>query len=75
MLFVMRGAPGSGKSTFIKKAGLEPYTICPDTIRLMFEGPVMDPKTGKLGISQKNDRDWRRVLHHPPPVFTGRTFI
>ncbi len=32
-LFVLRGAPGCGKSTFIKRHKLEPYTISPDTLR------------------------------------------
>ena len=30
-LLLMRGAPGCGKSTFIKQHGLEPYTLCADT--------------------------------------------
>lgn len=63
ILVVMRGAPGAGKSTFIDKMGWTPYTICPDQIRLMFEGPVMDSKTGQMFISQKNDRDvWKLAL-------------
>lgn len=32
----MRGAPGCGKSTFIKQMGWEGYTICPDDIRMMY---------------------------------------
>ena len=34
-LIIMRGCPGSGKSTAIKDAGLSAYTISPDSIRLM----------------------------------------
>ena len=61
-LFLMRGAPGCGKSSFIKLFNLEPYTICPDNIRLMFESPVFDPKTGIKSISQKNDKKvWELV--------------
>lgn len=52
----MRGAPGVGKSTWIKMFDLQPYTLCADEIRLMFQGPVMDHKTGHITISQKNDR-------------------
>ena len=59
-LVAMRGAPGAGKSTFIKKQGWDPYTICPDKIRLMLESPVYDYTTGQMSISQKNDKDvWK----------------
>ena len=54
-LILMRGAPGAGKSTWLKSYGLEPYTLCADDIRLMFQGPIMDHESGKMCISQKND--------------------
>lgn len=61
-LLLMRGVPGSGKSYFVKLWNLEPYTICPDNIRLMFQSPVYDPKTGEKSISQKNDKKvWKLV--------------
>lgn len=61
-LLLMRGVPGSGKSTFIKENHLEAYTICPDNIRLLFESPVVDSNTGIRSISQKNDkRVWEFV--------------
>ena len=61
-LLLMRGVPGCGKSYFVKLWNLEPYTICPDNIRLMFQSPVYDPKTGEKSISQKNDRRvWKLV--------------
>lgn len=34
-LLILRGAPGSGKSTWIEQNGLLPYTLCPDTLRVM----------------------------------------
>ena len=34
-LIITRGCPGSGKSTFIEKNGLKPYTLCPDDIRVL----------------------------------------
>ena len=34
-LIITRGCPGSGKSTFIEKHGLKPYTLCPDDIRVL----------------------------------------
>ena len=55
-LVVLRGAPGCGKSTFIEKWGLKPYTLCADSIRELFESPVMDDEAGKFCLSQKNDR-------------------
>lgn len=61
-LLLMRGVPGSGKSTFIKENHFEAYTICPDNIRLLFESPVFDPNTGVKSISQKNDKKvWELV--------------
>ena len=34
-LLILRGAPGSGKSTWVKNHGLTPYTLCPDDIRVL----------------------------------------
>ena len=34
-LLILRGAPGSGKSTWVKNNGLSAYTLCPDDIRVM----------------------------------------
>lgn len=42
VLLLFRGAPGVGKSTFIKEHGLESYTLSPDTIRLQCQSPVLD---------------------------------
>ena len=61
-LILMRGAPGAGKSTWIKTFGLQPYTLCADEIRLMFQGPVMNHETGKMCISQKNDNKVWKLL-------------
>lgn len=63
MLLTTRGAPGSGKSTWIREHGLEPYTLCADVIRTLIEGPVVDPESGKFEISQKNDnRVWKMLF-------------
>ena len=34
-LLVLRGAPGCGKSTWVRENGLAPYTLCPDDIRVL----------------------------------------
>lgn len=42
-LILTRGLPGSGKSTAIKKLGLENYTLSPDNFHLMLASPVALP--------------------------------
>jgi len=37
-----KGAPGSGKTTFLEKHGVKPYTICPDDLRLLYSSPQMN---------------------------------
>lgn len=54
-LLITRGAPGSGKSTWIKKMGLENYTLSADSIRLLVESPIIVPEKKHRVISQKND--------------------
>lgn len=34
-LVILRGAPGAGKSTWIKNHNLEPYTLSPDNLRVL----------------------------------------
>ena len=53
-LFLLRGAPGAGKSTFIRNNNLENYTLSPDMIRTMVQCPVMNTK-GEYSISCYND--------------------
>lgn len=57
-LVFLRGIPGSGKSTFVKEEGLEPYTISSDTVRLLIKPPVLSV-AGQPVTSQKiNRRVW-----------------
>lgn len=53
-LLMFRGAPGCGKSTFIKNHGLEEYSLSADNIRLMCQAPIQKAD-GTYGISQSND--------------------
>lgn len=55
VLFLMRGAPGVGKSTFIKEHNLEQYKLCADDIRLLIQSPILNVEGG-LSISQNNEK-------------------
>ena len=62
-LFLLRGAPSSGKSYWIQNNKLEPYTLSADNIRTMYCSPTLDI-SGKLGISQKNDGEvWELLMY------------
>lgn len=61
-LFLMRGAPGCGKSTWIKEKGLKSYTLCADDIRLLFQSPILNID-GDSQISQANDKEvWKFIF-------------
>lgn len=64
-LVLVHGAPGAGKSSFIKELGLEYLTISPDNLRLLFSAPeslVVD-NHACLQISQKNNKKvWKLVF-------------
>lgn len=53
-LVLLRGAPASGKSTWIQNNNLSQYTLSADAIRLMLQSPVMTID-GTQVISQIND--------------------
>ena len=55
-LILVRGAPASGKSTWIAENHLEPYTISPDSVRLMYSSPIPDPATGELHMNMRNEQ-------------------
>lgn len=60
-LLIMVGAPGSGKSTWIKNHNFEQYTICPDKLRTLMSNPVMQID-GSFKISMSNDHKvWKLV--------------
>ena len=62
VLLLTRGSAGCGKSTWIEKNGLKPYTLCPDDIRLMYSSPVLQVD-GTEGISQNNDKGvWKTLF-------------
>jgi predicted kinase len=60
-LILLRGAPGSGKSTFVSQQNLTPYTICPDEIRLSIGGIVLTDE-GREMIDQSHETEvWQEV--------------
>jgi len=64
MLFLMRGVPGSGKSSFLKEHIKVPgFVISPDEIRLMFSPVVLQKKSMKRQINQENDKEVFDFLH------------
>lgn len=54
-LVLLRGSPACGKSTFITRHNLEPYTLSADTIRLQYCSPALSIN-GDWAISQRNDK-------------------
>lgn len=45
---LMRGLPGSGKSTWLRNNNCDDYVISPDTFRLMLSPPIETTRDGKL---------------------------
>ena len=62
LLIVLRGIPGSGKSTFVKEEDLQGLVICPDDYRIRLGGIYTD-EYGKRKISNKYDKKvWKQVF-------------
>lgn len=53
-IILMRGPPGSGKSTLIEKLGLAPYSLSMDGLRKIVTGPMINA-SGMLTISTEVD--------------------
>lgn len=62
VLLLLRGVPGCGKSTFIDKNGLRPYSLSADEIRLQMQSS-QQTVYGSEEISQKNERDVWSILY------------
>ena len=54
-LIILRGAPGSGKSTFIQEKTLTPYTVSPDELRSLYGSPVLTEVNG-FQVNHKNEK-------------------
>lgn len=68
-LLLTRGAPGAGKTTWIKNNHLEDYCISPDNIRTLCSSPELQP-SGEFKISQERNNEnavWEilfKILEH-----------
>lgn len=63
ILLLLRGSAGCGKSTWIEKNGLKPYTLSADDIRLLCQSPILQVD-GSEGISQANDNvTWKTLFN------------
>lgn len=66
-LVLLRGAPGCGKTTWIRDHGLSNYVVSSDEIRKLYASPQLHPD-GSIGISQKEDNVvWKtlfEILEH-----------
>lgn len=68
-LLLTRGAPGAGKTTWIKNNNLEDYCISPDNIRTLCSSPELQP-SGEFKISQERNNEnavWEilfKILEH-----------
>ena len=61
-LILLRGAPGCGKSTFIERNGLKPYTLSADDIRLQYTAISYRPD-GTTEVPQNiNKVAWERLF-------------
>ena len=54
VLLLLRGSAGCGKSTWIEKNALKPYTLSADDIRMMCSSPVLSA-SGVPYINPSND--------------------
>ena len=53
-LLLLRGAPGAGKSTWVRENNLEEYTIEADKFRQLISNPILT-EDGNFAITQAND--------------------
>lgn len=64
-LVLVHGAPGAGKSSFIKELGLEYLTISPDNLRLLFSEPevMIVDNHSCMQFSRKYDKEvWELIF-------------
>ena len=62
-LWILRGAPASGKSSWIKDHCLQNYTLSSDDLRLLVQSPATT-LDGKPTITSKNDTQVWKLLYN-----------
>lgn len=62
-LYILRGAPASGKSSWIKDHSLHYYTLSSDDLRLLVQSPATSLE-GNLTITSKNDTQVWKLLYN-----------
>lgn len=55
-LLVARGAPGSGKSTWLRELGMSHNTLSSDVVRGLYASPVLLPD-GRMAVDQSQSRE------------------
>ena len=55
-LIITRGAPGAGKSSWIEQNGLLPYTLSPDTLRVMCSSRELQAD-GRFAVARNNSTE------------------
>ena len=63
-LNITRGAPGAGKSTWIEQNGFLPYTLSPDTLRVMHGSRELQAD-GRLAVARNQDTEkatWKTLF-------------
>ena len=61
LLYLLRGAPASGKSSWVLQNNLQQYTLSTDQIRLLYASPYLNDE-GEYSIPQKNDTKVFKLL-------------
>lgn len=61
-LLMLRGAPGCGKSTWIRERGLEQYALSADGIRMLCAGPKLTPDGGWMIDPTNDSAVWKMLF-------------
>ena len=61
-LLMLRGAPGCGKSTWIREHGLEQYALSADGIRMLCAGPKLTPDGGWMIDPTNDSAVWKMLF-------------